>query len=100
MNKVLHYACIVLILGISSHVNSETIYYKGTMKVRDSVIPAKATYEEVEHDEASKQHPQQQEPQEGSIAHDRVDSQRTANAQCSGTQIYAPVGNGYRNSQK
>ena len=47
MKKTLNYVCIVLVLGFSSHAYSDTIYFKGAMKVKDSLIPAKATYEEV-----------------------------------------------------
>ena len=46
MDKLFYYVCIIFFLGFSSQAIGETIYYQGTMKVRDSVVPAKATYEE------------------------------------------------------
>ena len=46
MNKALYYSCVILTLGFSSYAYSDTIYYKGTIKVKNTVVSAKATYEE------------------------------------------------------
>lgn len=48
MKISLYYLCVLFILGFSCHAISETFYYKGTMKVKNAVTPAKATYEEVD----------------------------------------------------